>query len=60
MKVQQFEVCGDICLDWDPELVGEIAEYGEDDEAGQEGGEGVRHTDDQGIPVGVMRELQDE
>ena len=37
--------------------MGEMAEDGEDDGAGQEGGEGVREADDESVLVGVVAEL---
>ena len=39
------------------QLVGEMAEDGEDDGAGQEGGEGVGEADDESVLVGVVSEL---
>ena len=39
------------------QLVSEVAEDGEDDGAGQEGGEGVREADDERVLVGVVSEL---
>ena len=37
--------------------MGEMAEDGEDDGAGQEGGEGVGEADDESVLVGVVAEL---
>ena len=43
--------------DGDPELVGEVAEDGEDDSPGEDGGQGVCYRDDEGIPVAIVVEL---
>ena len=40
-----------------PQLVGEMAKDGEDDGAGQKGGEGVGEADDESVLVGVVTEL---
>ena len=47
----------DDLLHGEPQLVGEMAEDGEDDGAGQEGGEGVGDADDETVLVGVVAEL---
>ena len=47
----------DDLLHGEPQLVGEMAEDGEDDGAGQEGGEGVGEADDESVLVGVVSEL---
>ena len=40
-----------------PRLVGEVAKDGKDDGAGQQGGEGVREADDEGVPPRGVAEL---